>query len=323
LTLSNITDTVKVGATANSPTVTVGPAGSPNSPLIWKSSNENVAIVGADGKITGISEGTAVISVTAPNGLTAEFAVTVVSDAIKADDVKIGGGNPEIEIGQTYTPGLVISPADATDKPIWTSSHPGVASVNPDTGEITGISEGETVVTVTIGDKTDSITVTVKAPPEDTDDTELPVNTPDDGFTPIIVHNADIGDSYYAKINFLEYGNPDPNFNALYHTGSIHLEDIITDGNYIGVTVEALDAKYAPYITIGVCERHENKPSIIFSYEPTNDEFLQMQLNDGINGSKIPVQVKLSRGDGKTAVITINLVYNGSLVTMDASHLDV
>jgi len=241
LTLTNIPDTVKVGAAVNPPTVTVGPAGSPNSPLIWKSGNTGAAQIGADGKITGVAEGTAVISVTAPNGLTAEFVINVVSDTI---------------------------------------------------------------------------------PEEDTDDTELPVNKPNDGFTPITDRNPDIGDSYFAKINFLEYGNPDPNFNALYHTGSIHLEDIITDGNYSNVTVEALETKYAPYVTIGTCSRHENKPSIIFTYEPTNDEFIQMQINDGINGSKIPVQVKLTRDDGKTAVITVNFVYNGSLVTMDTSHLN-
>ena len=318
LTLNNIPDTVKVGASVNPPTVSVGPAGSPNSPLVWKSDNESIATVGTDGKITGIVKGSAVISVTAPNGLTATFTINVVLETIPADDVKIGGGDRDIDIGQKYTPDLVINPANSTDKPVWTSGNPDVAAVDPNTGEITGVAVGETVITVTVGDKSDSITVTVTNP---SNSTELPVNKPEDGFTPIIDHDPRIGDSYLAKINFLEYGNPDPNFNVLYHTGSIHLEDIITDGNYSNVTVEAVDAKYAPYIAIGVCERHENRPSIIYSYEPTNDEFIQMQLNDGINGSKIPIQVKLTRDDGKTAVITINLVYNGSLVTMDTSHL--
>ena len=238
LTLTSVPDTIRVGETINPPTVSVGPAGSPSSPLVWKSDNDGVAAVGADGKITGVAEGVAVISVTAPNGLTATFTINVVTDAI---------------------------------------------------------------------------------PP---DNTQLPVNKPPDGFTPLIVHDARVGDSYFAKINFPEYGNPDPNFNFLYHTGSVHLEDIITDGNYNNVTAEAVDSKYAPYITIGVCPRHDNKPSIIFSYEPTNEEFLEMQMNEGVYASKIPVQVKLTRGDGKTAIVTINLVYNGSLITLDTSHLD-
>jgi len=238
LTLHNVPDTIKVGDTINPPNVIVGPAGSPNSPLVWKSDNEDIAVVGEDGKITGIAQGTTVISVTAPNGLTATFTINVVLESNPADN------------------------------------------------------------------------------------TQLPVNKPADGFTPFLVHDARVGDSYFAKINFLEYGNPDPNFNLLYHTGSVHLEDIITDGNYNNVTAEAVNAKYAPYITIGVCPRHDNKPSIIFSYEPTNEEFLEMQMNDGVNASKIPVQVKLTRDDGKTAVVTINMVYNGSLVTMDTSHLN-
>jgi len=318
LTLYNVPDIVLVGDTINPPHVSVGPTGSPSSPLVWKSDNEGIATVGADGKITGIAKGTAVISVTAPNGLTATFTISVVQDAIPAGGVKINGGDRDIEIGQAYTPEIVITPANSTDKPTWVSGNPGVATVDPDTGKITGIAVGEAVITVTVGNKTDSITITVKNPSHNTG---LPVNKPADGFTPIIVHDPRIGDSYFAKINFMEYGNPDPNFNFLYHTGSIHLEDIITDGNYSNVTAEAVDTKYAPYITIGVCVRHENKPSIIFSYEPTSDEFLQMQLNDGLNNSKIPVQVRLTRDDGKSAVVTINMVYYGSLVTIDTSHL--
>jgi len=322
VTLRNIPTTVKVGSTVNPPTVIVGPPGSPNSPLIWKSDNESIAKIGTDGKVTGIVAGAAIISVTAPNGLIAKYTIVVTSDTILATNVKINAGDQTIEVGKDYTPTITVTPPNSTDKPTWTSSNTDIATVDPETGKIIGIAVGETIVTVTVNGKTDSITVTVKDHDGGGGNDELPVNKPDNGFTPIIVPDHRIGDGYYAKINFLEYDNKDPNFNLLYHTGSVHLEDIITDENYNNVAAEAVDAKYAPYITIGACARHENKPSIIFSYEPTNDEFIQMQLNGGINVSKIPVQVKLTRDDGKTAVITINMVYNGSLVTMDTSHMD-
>jgi len=247
VTLSNIPDTVTVGGTVNPPAVTFSPEGSSNTPLIWSSANGSIATVGADGKVTGVAVGTAVISVTAPNGLTASFTITVVP---------------------------ATTPGDPED--------------NGNDG-----------------------------------DTALPVNKNENGFTPLTMADPRIGDGYYAKISFLDYDNKDPNINLLYHTGSIHLEDVITDGKYNNVTAVAVDAKNAPYITIGVCPRHDNKPSIIFSYEPTNDEFIQMLYNGGVNVSKIPVQVRLTRDDGKTAVITINMVYNGCMVTLDTSHIDV
>ena len=226
VTLSNIPTTVMIGGVVDPPTVTVGPAGSPTSPLIWASDDENIATVDADGKVTGLATGSAAISVTAPNGITATYTITV----------------------------------------------------------------------------TEPVT-----------DTRLPVITPPNGvFVPITDPDPMRGDGYYAMVNFKDYDNPEKN--ELYHYGSVHLEDIISDGIYSGVTATAVDAKFAPYITIGPCDRHGNKPSIIFSYEPTNQEWYDA-IVAGDDDTPIPVQVLLTRDDGKSAIVTIVMIYPYCLVS--------
>ena len=78
LEISGCHNTVKVGATVDPPTVTVGPPGSPSSPLIWSSSDDAIATVAADGKVTGVSVGFATITVKAPNGLSVDYIIEVV-----------------------------------------------------------------------------------------------------------------------------------------------------------------------------------------------------------------------------------------------------
>ena len=215
-----------------------------------------------------------------------------------------------------YAINVIVEVLDRRDIPMWTQGAPSVDGTGTTHKEAS--TDGKEVINIIVGNPVPPAEPPVETPDNDK---ELPVNKPEGGFTPVTVADPRFGDGYYAKINFREYGNPDPNYNMLYHTGSVHLEDVITDGNYSNVKAEAVDAKYAPYITVGECARHENKPSIIFSYEPTNDEFIQMQLGAGVNKSKIPVQVKLTRDDGKSAVVTINMIYVDSMITLDTSHM--
>jgi hypothetical protein len=309
LAIQNHPNSVVVGNSVMPPTVTVGPPGAPNSPLIWASSDESIAAVDENGVVTGVAVGFAEISVTAPNGLTLTYTIEVVSGAIHAVSVAIDGGDKTIDVGDKFTPGVTVTPSNSTDDKTWTSSDPGIASVDLDTGEITGIAPGEAVITVTVGGKSDSITVTVTNP---SGGAELPVNKPADGFTPDPGTGGPSGDGYYAKFNF-EF--PTPEKNEVYHFGAIHLEDIITDGIYTDVTATALDAKYIPYIEVGI--DHHGKPSVLFSYRPTEQEWIDWTVANGTWNLRIPVQVLLARDDGKSAVITINMHYYGCLVTFN------
>lgn len=55
--------------------------------LTYKSSNSSIASVSATGKVKGLNAGSAVITATASNGVTAEFNVTVYSDILRGIDV--------------------------------------------------------------------------------------------------------------------------------------------------------------------------------------------------------------------------------------------
>ncbi|MCL1805682.1 MAG: hypothetical protein FWG28_06780 [Clostridiales bacterium] len=120
------------------------------------------------------------------------------------------------------------------------------------------------------------------------------------------------GDGYFMKKNFLDPDNTDPAINEFYHNGSIHLEDIITDGDYTGVSVAPLNAKYTSYLAIG--NDHHGKPSIIYSYPGTSDEWNAGLLAGG--DLIIPIQVTLTRG-GQSAEITIHMTYPECLITYD------
>lgn len=59
--------------------------------ILWRSTDEAVARVSQDGTITGVAEGTAVISATPPIdfGVTASVTVTVIPQIIKAESVTL------------------------------------------------------------------------------------------------------------------------------------------------------------------------------------------------------------------------------------------
>jgi len=121
-----------------------------------------------------------------------------------------------------------VTPGNSTDTPEWTSGNPDIATVDPDTGEIIGVAAGETTITVTVGGKSDSITVTVTDP--GSGGGELPVNQPGGGFTPDMSLGNINGNGFMAKHDYDYPDDPDENINKLYHFGSIRLSDVVTDG---------------------------------------------------------------------------------------------
>ena len=311
ITLTNIPATVTVGGTVNPPTVTVGPAGSPDSPLEWATDSPGIAVVGTDGVITGISEGDATITVKTPNGLSASFTITVTgTGTVDTGNVSINGGDVNIEVGVYYTPGITITPPDIADKPHWTSSNPGVATVNSDTGEIIGMSEGVAIITVTVGDKSDSIQVIV------TDyyaSTDLPLINGAGPYTPDLSQ----GNGLYAKHNFID--NSEIQNHYLWNNGSIRLSDVISDGNIDGVKAEAADDYYKPYIYVGY-NQHEEL-SVMYSYIPTLEQIQERyKIDENIT---IPVDVILTRVDGKSATITINMIYTDCLFVWNEQQGDI
>jgi len=147
-------------------TATVKPDNATDKSVTWSSGNGSVATVDPEtGKVTAIAEGTANITVTTKEGgKTATCAVTVNAAKVSVTGVSINVNELSIETGEKQTLIATVTPDNATDKTVaWSSSNNNVATVNPTTGEVTGISEGTAVITVTTndGDLKATCTVTV------------------------------------------------------------------------------------------------------------------------------------------------------------------
>ena len=124
----------------------------------WTSDSPEIASV-EDGVITGKAAGNAIITAVC-GPVKAICNVTVLSPA---QAVILNTSSVEIKIGEIE--GLVakIEPFDSTDTLVtWTSSNPTVAEVNS-FGIVQGISEGDTIITATCGDKTANCVVKVLA----------------------------------------------------------------------------------------------------------------------------------------------------------------
>ncbi len=85
-----------------------------------------------------------------------------------------------VETGQSVSAPAVVTPVDATEKVLWYSENPKVASADQN-GMITGVKGGETVVhALTASGIDEKINVTVSADPEATEEPTLPPEPTDD-----------------------------------------------------------------------------------------------------------------------------------------------
>ena len=124
-------------------TATVTPEDADDVSVTWSSDNEDVASVDAEGLVTALSTGSAVITAADAEGHTATCAVSVTHPAVS---IVINKTSVTIEKGKSVTLTAFVFPEDADDLTVtWTSSEEAVATVND--GEITGVEKGTAVVT--------------------------------------------------------------------------------------------------------------------------------------------------------------------------------
>ena len=117
----------------------------------WSSSDETVATVDADGAVTGVAEGVAVITVKgADTGVEATRGVVVEADTLPTGaPVVIVSGDYALDVGATLT--LTAATENGEDASYtWASSDEAVATV--DAGVVTGVAEGVAEITATGAD---------------------------------------------------------------------------------------------------------------------------------------------------------------------------
>lgn len=137
------------------------PANTTERGLIFTSSDPEVATVSDSGVITAESVGTATITVTGANGLTATYTVKVVAYAESIDFPEIFYITYMGDTAEDWRP--AITPADATDISItYASSNPEVAYVD-ENGKLIRVSEGNATIRATLEGTTlyDEVVVSV------------------------------------------------------------------------------------------------------------------------------------------------------------------
>ena len=160
-------DLTKVGETLQL-TATVKPSYADNKTITWKSSDEKVATVDKDGKVTAVANGTVTITATSADGK--HSATVTITVKISPEKLTLTAENKTLtKIGDTLQITAKVEPDNAYDKLIWKSSDENVATVDAD-GKVTAVGNGEVTITATTedGKLNESVTITVKIPDEPT-----------------------------------------------------------------------------------------------------------------------------------------------------------
>ena len=124
--------------------------------VTYKSSDEKVATVDKDGKVTAVAIGKATITATVG---TFTDTVEITVPAVPATAIDAKADKTELKVGETATITATVTPEDTTDAIAWATSNGDVVTV--DNGKVTAVGAGTATVTITAGDIKEEIKFTV------------------------------------------------------------------------------------------------------------------------------------------------------------------
>ena len=171
LIMSQPSAELQVGNTMNL-SVTVSPSNATNQSVNWSSSNSNVATVDSNGVVTAKGTGNATITATSADGtgIKRTCAVKVVprtDPVIKISSLSMSKTSASLDIGDTLSLSVTVSPSNATNKSVtWSSTDTSVATVNTN-GVVTAKKAGNANIKATAADGsgvTATCRVTVNTP---------------------------------------------------------------------------------------------------------------------------------------------------------------
>jgi len=134
----------------------------------WKSADEKVATVSAEGVITAVGAGKTEITVSTQNGLTASLALTVEE---VLDVLTISGNQEKVVIGDSWQLTATMLPSGKVPQVTWTSSNADVATVSAE-GLVFAVGLGMVSITATTSDG-ESYSVETRVMPASDGDFEM------------------------------------------------------------------------------------------------------------------------------------------------------
>ena len=137
------------------------PQNATNKSLIWETDDTRIATVTDDGIVTGRTAGTTTLTAYSENNKYAKIKVTVKSPAVSLSDIELNPSSISLELNDTYQLKTTFIPSNALITDVkYTSANSSIVKVS-NTGLITAVGKGTTVVSVSSNGKTSSATVTV------------------------------------------------------------------------------------------------------------------------------------------------------------------
>ena len=131
---------------------TVGPDEATNKKVDWKSDDETVASVSADGVVTAHKVGQTSIHAIANDGGGAKATCTITVDPTMVSSITLSQESLKIRKNHTAQLSAIVAPTDATNASfIWSSTNEDVAKVSED-GVISAIAPGDAVIKATSQD---------------------------------------------------------------------------------------------------------------------------------------------------------------------------
>ncbi|EFC9670553.1 TPA: Ig domain-containing protein [Escherichia coli] len=163
VTLTPNSTSVEKGNTVNL-TANIQPSNATNKAVTWTSKNEDKATVDQSGNVTGVEVGTAIIEVTTEDGgKKATATVEVTSPVVSVTGVEIEPSSTTVEENSTVQLTANVEPAGATNKTVtWESKNTEFATVDSETGVVTGVAAGTATIEVTTQDGSHKATATVE-----------------------------------------------------------------------------------------------------------------------------------------------------------------
>jgi len=201
------------------------PYNTTNKTVNYYSSNTSIANVNSNGRVTGISKGTTVVTAETSNGYKAYCIVNITNSynyTIPVTGITVTN-NVNLEVGYGYYLTTTVSPYNATDKTVlYYTNDSSIASVAAD-GKVVGIRAGVTVITAQTnnGYKAYSVvTVTDKTVPT----TGITVNSN---------VNLEVGQGRYLTTSVLPYNAT--NKAVIYYSNDNSIATVNTDGKITGI----------------------------------------------------------------------------------------
>jgi len=134
-------------------TATVLPASIANRNVSWHSNNTNIATVN-NGRVLGLNEGvTTVYAVSAFDNTVSASCKVIVSNDVLVSSILIEPNTDTMYPGNTANFTASVLPLNATNKSvIWSSDDPSIATVAPNSGVVSALKHGTTMIRATAKD---------------------------------------------------------------------------------------------------------------------------------------------------------------------------